>query len=166
MPGAGQCRALAFAQLGGFARAQSGFKRERMMHQSDQPARGRERLGFRGEHPEGEAVDHDRVFAGKLGDVPLRRGPRRRGGAGKALPDVEHLYVPARAAQLRDDAAVIGVAAGRCRKIARHHEHDLLHHNGASCQALAEGDSKTVMRIAAISWPSRPSLPARASAAS
>ena len=115
------------------------------MHQGDQPTRGRERLRFRGEHPEGEAVDHDRALAGKLGDAPLRRGTRRRGGARKALADVEHLHVPAGGAQLRDDAPVIGVAAGRCRKIARHHEHDLLHHNGASCQALAEGDSKTVI---------------------
>ena len=55
--------------------------------------------------------------------------------------------------------------AARNGKLARHGEHDLPHHNGASYQARATGDSATVTRIDLSSRPSRPSLPLRAASA-
>ena len=61
---------------------------------------------------------------------------RRRLGLGarprKAVAETDHVDLPAEPLQFGDDAAVIGVAAGRRRKIARHRERDASHHNGAS----------------------------------
>ena len=69
-------------------------------------------------------------------------------------------------AQFGDHAAIIGIAAGRSRKVARHRENEIaFHQSGASYQARAFGDSPTVTRIAEISFGSRPSLPAFTAAA-
>ena len=137
-----------------------------MVHQGDQSASGRQRPCFLGQRPEGKSVDHDRMLGCERRDAAVRGTARRGRRTWKALADVEHLHAPAQRPQLRDDAPVIGVAAGRGGEIARHHERSRLHHNGASYQALAEGDSRTVMRMAASSRPSRPSLPAFATSAS
>src|SRR5262249_47492680 len=88
-------------------------------------------------------------------------------GTRKLAAHVHHVGMPAEARKLGDHAAVVGVAAGRRIESTRDGEHEApLHHNGASYQARADGDSPMVMRSAAISRPSRPSLPPRTASAS
>src|SRR4051812_27805295 len=84
----------------------------------------------------------------------------------KTVPEIQDLDVPAKRREFRNDAAVIGTPAGRCRKITRDRKHNRLHHNGASYQARAVGDSDTVTRMALSSRPSRPSALLRAASAS
>src|SRR5262249_38393991 len=64
--------------------------------------------------------------------------------------------------QFSDDAAIVGVASGQGRDVARDRPRYALGHSGASYQARATCDSETVTRIAARALPSRPSPPARA----
>ena len=129
---------------------QSGFERERMMHQRDQPM-----LRARAPRPP-PAARRRRVRRSRSAALGRQRGQPRAGGrapprsgAGKPSPRSSTSTCQPSCGKLRDDAPVIGVAAGRCREIAGHREHDLLHHNGASYQARADGDSATVTRIAA-----------------
>ena len=73
------------------------------------------------------------------------------------LPDLDSVR-----RQARENAAVIGIAAGRRFEIPRHGEGQPLHHTGASYHARATCDSEIVTRIAFSSLPSRPSPPSRA----
>src|SRR5262249_6892977 len=115
---------------------------------------------------EGRASAADRAPCGPrrkaLPGASACRGRRTR----KALADIKHIHPPAEPWKLGDDAAVIGVAARRRRKVAGHRERDHIPHNGASYQAPADGDSATVTRMTLSSPPSRPSFPARAVSAS
>ncbi len=87
------------------------------------------------------------------------RGIIRRG---EAVAEVEQIDLPAEIAEFGNHAPVVGVTAGRGRKIAGHGECETLHHKFASYQARATCDSEMVTRIALSSRPSRPSSPARA----
>ena len=136
-----------------------------MMHQRDESMGCAQCLGGIRQHAEGKAVDHDRrADRQRCQSRPGGRAGIRR-GKWKSVAEVDHRGPPAKRRKPFDDAAVIDVAAGRGRKLARHGEHDLPHHNGASYQARATGDSATVTRIDLSSRPSRPSLPLRAASA-
>src|SRR5262249_49842005 len=93
------------------------------------------------------------------------RGAGMGGGIWKSVAEVDDFDAPIAQRKLRDDAAVVGIAAGRGRQIARHREGGGPYHNGASYQARASGGSPTGPRVDVSSRPSRPSLPARAAPA-
>ncbi len=136
------------------------------MHQSDQPMGRTQALSGLRQNAKCKPVDHDRHRGIERRKRRPGLRPYRRARARKLLAQRECARVPAERAKLGDDAPVVDIAAGRGFEVARHREHDLLHHNGASYQARAVGDSATVTRIAASSRPERPSAPVRAAAAS
>src|SRR6516164_7220775 len=108
-----------------------------MMHQRDQwMARTQRRGGLR-QYPEGEAVDHDRITRPQRRKSCAGRGAGRGGGIRKPVAEVDDLDAPIAQRKLRDDAAVVDIAPGRGRKIARHREGGAPYHNGASYQARA-----------------------------
>ena len=135
------------------------------MHKRDQLVARTQRRGGLRQYPEGEAVDHDRTTRRQRRKSCTGRGAGIGGGMRKSVAKVDDLDAPIALRKLRDDAAVVGIAAGRGRKVARHGEGGLPYHNGASYQARASGDSATVTRIDLSSRPARPSLPARAAPA-
>ena len=157
-------RSLALAQGLRPARRETGFAGQRMMHQRDQRIACAQARAPPPATPKAQAIDNDRATARISRALPrdvLRSGARPR----KTVAEPRRRPA-SRALQFRDDAPIIGVAAGRRREIARHREGEPLHHNGASYQARATCDSEMVTRIALSSRPSRPSLPARAASAS
>src|SRR5687768_10074085 len=136
------------------------------MHQTHQRIALMQPPSFLRHHAEGEAIDHDRTgFRGceKPGQRKLaRRAVRIR----ERATEVDHLDLPAKRAQFRDDAFVIGEAAGRRVEAPWHRERRALHESCASYQARATCDSERVTRIAFSSLALRPNLPPRAAAAS
>src|SRR5262249_27377089 len=142
------------------------FERERMMHQREQWMARAQRRGDLRQHPEGEAVDHDRMTGRQRRKSCAGRGAGIGRGIRKSVAKVDDLDAPTERRELRDDPRVIGIAASWGRKVARPREGGLPHHSAASYQARASGDSATVTRIDLSSRPSRPSLPARAATAS
>src|SRR5712691_7524861 len=133
-----------------------------MMHQRDRLVAETQRSGGLGKHAERKPVDHD--------DPSVRHGrePRPRcvkacrARAGEFIAEIENVRMPAQAAELGDHAPVVGVTSGRRVEVAWNRKDKAsAHHTGASYHARADGDSAIVTRIAAISRPSRPSLPAR-----
>src|SRR5450631_253627 len=133
-----------------------------MMHQRQQRiAAGKLSRGLR-QYAERQAIDHDGT-AGRHRKQPRSCG--RAGGAtrrGETATEVEQIDLPAEIAEFGNHAPVVGVTAGRGRKIAGHGECETFHHKFASYQARATWDSEMVTRIALSSRPSRPSSPARA----
>ncbi len=96
----------------------------------------------------------------------LRGRARQRIRTREAFAEIDDLRPPAKLAQLRDHALVVGIAAGRGIEIARHREDEIaFHQSGASYQARALGDSPTVTRRPEISRGARPSLSAFTAAA-
>src|SRR4029077_12510151 len=91
-----------------------------------------------------------------------RHGTLLRARLRKAIAQGQHIDLPGERLQFGDDAPVVAVASGRCRKVARHRKADAFHHKGASYQARATCDSEIFTRIASSSRPARPSSPARA----
>ena len=135
-----------------------------MMHQRDQRVASR---AAPGRLPAARRSARPSTTIGRPGRQRSQsRHRRRRGcrrvGRGKPSPRSSTSACQPSRPQLGDHAPVIGIAAGWCRKIARDREHGRLHHNGASYQARATGDSAIVTRMEASSRPSRPSLPSRA----
>src|SRR5262249_21830849 len=121
-----------------------------------------QRLGGLRQHAEGKAVDHH----GMIGRQRRKSCASRRAGISrgiwKSVAKLDDLNAPTECRELRDDAPVIGIAAGWGRKVARHREEGLPYHNAASYQPRASGDSATVTPFDLSSRPSRTSLPARA----
>src|SRR4051794_2425824 len=137
-----------------------------MMHEREQRMIFCEFRGYLRENAESKTVDDNRA---------TRRGrhePRSCGGAlrscrmRKTLAEIDDIDHPTQLLDFRDHPAIVGIAAGRRGKVARHRKRNAPHHKGASYQARATGDSEIVTRIAFSSRPSRPSLPPRADSAS
>ena len=161
-----QRRAFAGAEFIGLRRRQPRLQRERMMHERDQRmARAKLQSHF-GKNAISEPVDDDRAPRRNGYQPFLRRFALLLARPRKAFAEIDDIDFPTETLKLRDHAPVVGIAAGRGRKIARHRERDASYHNAASYQARATCDSESVTRIALSSRPSRPSLPARAASAS
>ena len=157
---------LTAAQRVGLLCGQSRFQRERMMHQRQHwIATSKLRRRF-GQDAKRQAIDDDGTAGRDRQQLRLRGHARRFAGPRKTFAEVEQVDLPAEIAEFGNHAPVIGVAAGRGRKIARHGERETPHHKSASYQARATCDSESVTRIALSSRPSRPNSPARAPLAS
>ena len=161
----GQYPALARAEGFRVLRTQTGFQRQRVVHQGDHPVGALHGLRRIRQHAERQPIDHDRRPGRQGGEARRGGGVSPCGRAGKAVAESQHTRVPAAVRQFGDDPPIVGIAAGRRGKVARHREHQFSH-NGASYQARATGDSETVTRTEWRSLPSRPSLPERAACAS
>src|SRR5215211_1080228 len=120
-----------------------------------------------GHHAERKPVDHD-AQAMRCGYEPgVRTSVGDRTWTGKFAAEIENPRLPAEPLELGDHAPIVDIASGRRGKVSRNGENEVTHHhNGASYHARADGDSPMVTRIALISRPSRPSLPARTASAS
>src|SRR5436190_2534793 len=163
----GTCERGLFAcmQPGRFARAQARFQCERVMHQRDQAVAFPQKRGSLGKDTKREPIDNDRTLPGEPCKLLRGFGTRKLCGPRKPAAEIDDVNLPANRCKLRDDTAVVTKTAGRCGKVARDGDDRFPHHNGASYEARANGDSAMVTRSAASSRPSRPNLPARAASA-
>src|ERR1700686_1409270 len=137
-----------------------------MMHQRDQRIARTKLLSGVGHDAERKPIDNDCTAhrysreQRQCGPAPFAARPR------KPFTEIDNIDLPAELFEFRDYATIIGIAAGRVRKVARHREGETPHHKSASYQARATCDSDSVTRIALSSRPSRPSFPVRAASAS
>ena len=98
--------------------------------------------GFR-QNAERQAIDNDAAASGHREQPRSARLARvASSGQGKAFAEIDEIDLPTEMAEFGNHAPVIGVAAGRGRKIARHGERETLHHKSASYQARATCDSE------------------------
>ena len=153
-------------QGSGLLRTLSRFERKRVMDERHHAVTFPQHLRHFGKSSKRKAVDDNEALPGKRRKLRRGEGARCRRGPRKVAAQVDETNLPAEVGKLRDHPAVVAVAAGRSRKVARYGDGHLAYHNGASYQARASGDSAMVTRIAASSRPSRPSRPARAASAS
>ena len=98
---------------------------QRMMDERDEAKTTGLRLGDLRQGAEGEPIDQDQASLGESGEALARRRQIRRIGKGKARPQREMLDLPARAAKLGDQPAVIAIAAGQRREIAGNDEAEI-----------------------------------------
>src|SRR5215471_21737144 len=137
-----------------------------MMHECDQAMGCSDSERHLRQGAKRQAVDDQRSVVWLRCKHYVRRRSPLRAWLRKAITEVDCFHPPPQRAKLRDDAAIVGIAAGRDRQSTRYREADASHHSGPSCHARARCDSEMVTRMAFNARPSRPTSPLRAAAAS
>ena len=107
-------------QGGGLLRTLSRFEGKRVMDERHHAVTFPQHLRRFGKSPKRKAVDDNQALPWKRRKLRRGGGSRRRRGPRKVAAQVDEPNLPAELGKLRNHPAVVAVAAGRSRKVARH----------------------------------------------